>query len=81
MFADFADRAAEVEQDDLHALMERVAAGLIPYESHGYLLTDDHAPVEKLGMAVMDDLIRNELKYYKDILKEEGIRGLIASVQ
>ena len=30
-----------------------------------------------LGMRVIDEIIENELKYYKEIFKEEGIKGLL----
>ena len=80
LFSGFADKAARIEAADLQAMMGRVAAGLTPYESHGYLLTDDRAPVEKLGMAVIDELIQEELKYYKGILETDGVRGLIEAV-
>ena len=76
-FAGFAGRAQQLPQDDLRALMGRVGAALTPYERRGFLLTDDHAPVELLGMEVIDGLIREELAYYKGVLKEKGIRGLI----
>ncbi len=58
-------------------LTNRVNARLIPYESGPYLLTDDKAPVELLGMRVIDDLIRSEVDYYKRIFREEGLKGLI----
>ena len=76
-FAGFDGRAQQLPQDDLRALMGRVGAALTPYERRGFLLTDDHAPVELLGMEVIDGLIREELAYYKGVLKEKGIRGLI----
>ncbi len=40
-------------------------------------LTDDRAPVELLGMQVIDDLISEELQYYKDVVREKGIQGLL----
>lgn len=61
-------------------MMERVEEGLVPYESTGKLLTDDKAPVEVLGMRVIDELIQDEIGYYKDIFKERGLRGLLESV-
>ncbi len=79
-FADFPARAAALENDELRALMERVGRGLKAHVPGGRLLTDDRAPVEKLGMAVIDGLIQEELGYYKQIIKEEGIRGLVDSV-
>ena len=60
--------------------MQRLGAALEPYSPGELILTDDRAPVEKLGMAVIDGLIQEELGYYKTILREEGISGLIASV-
>ena len=40
-------------------------------------MTDDKAPVELLGMRVIDELIRNEVAYYKNIYEEQGIRGVM----
>lgn len=45
-----------------------------------YILTDDQAPVELLGMQVIDELIKDEVQYYKDIYKERGIKGLMESL-
>ena len=39
-------------------------------------MTDDKAPVELLGMQVIDQLIQEEVAYYKDIYEEQGISGL-----
>ena len=41
---------------------------------------DDQAPVELLGMQVIDELIKDEVQYYKDIYKERGIKGLMESL-
>ena len=45
-----------------------------------YLMTDDKAPVELLGMQVIDQLIQDEVAYYKDIYEREGISGLLNSL-
>ena len=45
-----------------------------------YVLTDDKAPVEVLGMSMIDSLITEELVYYKNIYAEEGLKGLIESL-
>ena len=58
-------------------MMEKVAGSLEPYEQKGYLLTDDKAPVELLGMQVIDDIIKDEVAYYKGIYEREGIKGLL----
>lgn len=72
----------EKEKDkDLRRLMHRVEARLKPYHSTGLLMTDDKAPVELLGMQIIDDLIQEEVKVYKDIYKEKGIKGVIDVVQ
>ena len=43
-------------------------------------MTDDKAPVELLGMSVIDGLIQDEIGYYKKIFKEEGIEGILNSM-
>ena len=45
-----------------------------------FILTDDKAPVELLGMRVIDILIDGEIGYYKDIFREEGLSGLIEAL-
>ena len=40
-------------------------------------MTDDKAPVELLGMRVIDELIRDEVAYYKDIYERQGISGVL----
>ena len=65
---------------DLEQMMERVAASLMPYEAQDHILTDDKAPVEVLGMRMIDSLIREELGYYKEIFREKGLAGLLESL-
>ena len=43
----------------------------------GNIMTDDKAPVELLGMKVIDELIQDEVRYYRDIYEREGIKGLL----
>lgn len=74
------ENGRQLRQEELTVMMERVEEGLVPYESTGKLLTDDKAPVEVLGMRVIDELIQDEIGYYKDIFKERGLRGLLESV-
>jgi predicted membrane-bound spermidine synthase len=62
---------------DLAKKMERVEDDMIPYTGTGLILTDDKAPVELLGMEVIDVLIDNEIGYYKDIYEKEGLSGLV----
>lgn len=68
---------SKIEDPALQEMLRRVADGIMPYEKGDYLLTDDKAPVELLGMQVIDDLIQRELVYYKELFKREGIQGLL----
>ena len=43
-------------------------------------LTDDKAPVELLGMQVIDGLIQNEIGYYKEIFREDGIKRIAGAI-
>ncbi|MCM1246118.1 MAG: fused MFS/spermidine synthase [Roseburia sp.] len=63
--------------EDLAALMRTVIDGMSRYEPGNYVMTDSKAPVELLGMRVIDALIRDEVTYYKDIYEREGIQGLL----
>lgn len=72
------DRNLELEEnEELHRMMATVRDGLTRYEAGGYCMTDDKAPVELLGMQVIDGLIGDEVSYYKRIYEEDGIRGLM----
>ena len=50
---------------------------LKPYHKSTYLLTDDNAPVEVLGMQIIDGLIQEEVRYYKSIFKERGFKEFL----
>ena len=63
------ERLQAMEEDSLRWQMERVVAGLEEKQGGDKILTDDKAPVEVLGMKVLDETIAKELAYYKDILK------------
>ena len=65
------------KDDDLKAMMKHVEDTLISYEGTGHILTDDKAPVELLGMKQIDLIIKDEVSFYKNIYKEQGIQGLL----
>lgn len=65
---------------DLRDMMERVSSDLSEYRAGEYIMTDDRAPVELLSMQVIDDLIKEEVEYYKEIYEKEGIGGLISQL-
>ena len=70
----------DISDQDLKGMMTKVLADTTKYDKGDYILTDDKAPVELLGMQVIDDLIKNEVAYYKDIYEREGLQGLIDSL-
>ena len=47
--------------------MEDVSENLTEYKAGNLILTDDKAPVELLGMQVLDEIIADELAYYKGL--------------
>ena len=77
-FARLAERIAALGEDDaLSAIMSRVEEGLVPVEGGGLILTDDKAPVELLGMRVLDEMISSELETLRGQIKENGIMSLL----
>ena len=75
----FHQRIETLADPDLRLCMERVSDSLEGYKAGDRLLTDDKAPVELLGMRVIDELISRELEHYKKIYEEQGIKGLLES--
>lgn len=72
--------AEKLESEELQKMMRWAAAGITAYEKGEYLLTDDKAAVELLGMQVIDELINSELGYYKEVFRRDGIKGLLNSL-
>ena len=66
-----------VRDEDLREMMEIVLSRLTPAEKGSHILTDDKAPVEVLGMRMIDSLIEDEVRYYKQIYQQEGLQGLL----
>ncbi len=63
--------------DTLKKMMQKAYNTAIPYTSTGHVMTDDKAPVELLGMKQIDSIIKEEVDYYKEIYREQGIQGLL----
>jgi len=59
----------DISDYKLKQMMKRVEDNLEKVIGGTKILTDDKAPVEVLGMRVIDDIIGDELEYYQDILK------------
>ncbi len=74
------DNLALEENEELSAMMDKVLADLKEYEMGEYLMTDDQAPVELLGMRAIDEIIRHEVENYKTIYKEKGLKGLLDAI-
>ena len=70
---------AKLKDSDYADMMRTVYSKLTPYEGGSCILTDDKAPVEVLGMRVLDELIGDELNYYKDELRTGGLSALIGN--
>lgn len=77
LLSNFAANRKKVTSQELFDMMERISEQMTEYQAGNYRMTDDKAPVELLGMQVIDDLITDEIGYYKDIFKKEGITGLL----
>ena len=80
MLQNLSDNLNTIQNSDLRNMMSEVLASTTEYDKGDYILTDDKAPVELLGMQVIDELIKDEVRYYKDIYQREGIKGLINSL-
>lgn len=65
----FSQCRSQLENETYQTMMNTVATEMEPYQGGDCILTDDKAPVELLGMKVLDELIRDELEYYKEQLK------------
>lgn len=76
----FRQNVTTLENQNLQNMMETVSAQSQAYHAGNYLMTDDKAPVELLGMRVIDQLIQDEVAYYKGIYEKEGINGLLNSL-
>ncbi|MCQ2555065.1 MAG: fused MFS/spermidine synthase [Clostridia bacterium] len=61
----------------LKNMINTIDGRLEKYVKGDYLMTDDKAPVELLGVKMIDELIIDEVEYYKGIFREEGLKGLI----
>ena len=65
---------------ELRDMLMLVSSGLKTCEGGEHIMTDDRAPVELLGMRVIDDLIRDEISWVREIYDREGIQGVINSI-
>ena len=73
-------KTGAMEEGDLKSMMDTVLGRLEPYAPGSYRMTDDKAPVELLGMQVIDQLIQDEVAYYKEIYQRDGLSGVISQL-
>ena len=76
----YTDYGNEHSDEDLTNMMAKVKDNLVKVESGNHILTDDKAPVEVLGMKVLDEMIQGELDYFKDMMKSGNLLELINGV-
>lgn len=74
------DNSKELDDEKLQNMMAAVADHSSAYSAGSYLMTDDKAPVELLGMKVIDRLIQDEVAYYQDLYEQEGLQGVIRTL-
>lgn len=84
MRGDCMDKLSENKSDitdtGLYELLSEVENSLGAYGRGDHILTDDKAAVELLGMQVIDELIQDELGYYKQLFRTEGMEGLLNGI-
>lgn len=80
MLENLKNNAGNLANADLQNMMHAVADASTQYQGGDYIMTDDKAPVELLGMQVIDQLIQDEVAYYKGIYAEQGLDGLLQSL-
>ena len=76
------DMRAELENitssdSRFNVMVERLKDGLKIHKDTGIRLYDDTADVEIRSIRALDELINEELEYYRETFKEYGLRGLM----
>ena len=73
----FDENRARLSNAKYADMMAKVAQSLQDYTGGDCILTDDKAPVELLGMRVLDELIDGQLSYYKEQFSMEEIINMV----
>ena len=71
------DNFSKINNSSLRALMATALNRLEKVEKTNLILTDDKAPVEVLGMKVLDEIISSELSDIKEMIKGKSIKELL----
>lgn len=77
MLDNLLSRLHSVDSPQLRGLMSSVAQNLTAYQPGTHIMTDDKAPVELLGMRVIDEIIRDQVRYYRNLYETQGIQGVL----
>ena len=77
MISNFKNGYSSEKDENLANMMAKVDSNLVEYKAGNHILTDDKAPVELLSINAIEQLIRDEVGYYKEVYKEEGLEGLL----
>ncbi|MBO4667346.1 MAG: fused MFS/spermidine synthase [Bacilli bacterium] len=78
MIDDFHNQLENTTDEELKDFLDfNVSERLEDYQKGNLIFTDDKAPVELLGISVIDTLIDEEVDFYKKIFKEQGLKGLL----
>lgn len=70
-------KTASIGNASLRQTMTDTAVSLTRASGGPHVMTDDKAPVERLGMQAIDQIIGDELGYYKRIYHRQGLGALI----
>lgn len=79
LFSELKSRAETLDDEDLSRLMIHIAETWQAPALSENILTDDRAPVEMLSMRALDNIIQQNLRYYKEIYRREGLDGVLNS--
>lgn len=77
----FEKNIGNVKNSELSYFFGNLKGDYEVYKPGSHVMTDDKAPVELLGMNVIDNLIGDEVSYYKKIYKDQGIAGLMDALK
>ena len=77
MLSLFDKNRAALTDSELSSMMDTVSDSLCAYDRGDYLMTDDKAPVELLGVKVIDEVISDEILYYRNLYDKGGIDAVM----
>ena len=70
-------KKVKVSDAELQDVFDGLSDDLTRYKDTGIRLYDDTADVEMRSIRALDDIIQRELEYYRQIIKDEGLKGLL----